>query len=109
MLKTKLFTSISSLIAILSCNVWSQVAKMVWDSFNENAIIMLVVYKMAAIIMSYLDNSNYFFLDKNESKNNSILGDFIYWTIFSLIYTCYFNACKPIKKLLHFLKIYLSD
>lgn len=39
---------------------------------------MLVVYKVAAMIMSYLDDSNYFSLDEDEWEDSGILGNLIY-------------------------------
>lgn len=33
---------------------------------------------MATMIINYLDNSNYSSLDKDELKDNDILGDLIY-------------------------------
>lgn len=77
---------------------------MVQDSFKKSAITMLVIYKMAAMIISYLNDSNYSFSDEDESENSGILGNLIYQTIFSLMHTCYLNACKLIKKLLHSLE-----
>lgn len=57
---------------------------------------MLIVYKVAAMINSYLDDTNYSFSDKYELEHSGILGDLIYQTIIGLIYTCYLNSCKPI-------------
>lgn len=82
---------------------------MVRDGFKESAITMLVVYKMAAMIMSYLDDSDYSSSDEDESGNSCILGDPIYRTIFSLVHTRYLNAREPIKKSPHSLEICLSD
>lgn len=59
--------------------------------------------------MSYLDNSNYSSLDKDELEDSGILGNFIYQTIFSLVHIHYLNTCKSIKKSPHFLEICLSD
>lgn len=41
--------------------------------------------------MNYLDDINYLFLNKKKLEKNEILGNFIYYTIFSLIYIYYFN------------------
>lgn len=64
---------------------------MVWDSFKKSTITILVIYKMATMIRSCLDNGDFSSLDKNELENSGILGNLIYSTIFSLVYTGYFN------------------
>ncbi len=79
------------------------------DAFKESAITILVIYKAAAMIITYIDNINYSLLDENELKNSGILDDFIYQTIINLINTCYLNVCKLIKKLLNSLESCLSD
>lgn len=82
---------------------------MVRDGFKESAIAMLVVYKVAAMSMNYLDNSNYSSSDEDELEDSGILGDLIYRIIFSLVYTRYLNTCELIKKLPHSLEICLSN
>lgn len=47
----------------------------------------MVVYKIATMIINYLDNSNYFSLNEDEVEDKNILDDLIYQTIFSLVYT----------------------
>ncbi len=64
---------------------------------------------MASIIISYRDDTDYYFLDEDKSEDNGILGDLIYRTIISLIYTCYLNICELIKKLPDSLEICFFD
>ncbi len=79
------------------------------NGFKESAITKLVVYKVAAMIMSYLDDTDYSSSDEDELKDSGILDDLIYRTIISLLHTRYLNARKPIKKSPDFLEICLSD
>ncbi len=71
---------------------------MVQNSFKEIAITKLFVYKVAVMIMSYLDDTDYSSSDEDELKESGILGDLIYRTIISLLHTRYLNAREPIKK-----------
>lgn len=82
---------------------------MIQDGSKENAITILAVYKMVTMIMNYLNDSNHYSLDEDKLKNSGILDDFIYQIIFSLVHTCYLNACKPSKKLLLSFEICLSN
>ncbi len=76
---------------------------------KKNVITILVVFKAAAMIMSYPDDMNYSSLYENELEHIGIFDDLIYRTLISLIHTCYFNNCKLIKKSPDFLEILLSD
>ncbi len=69
---------------------------MVQNGFKKCAITKLVVYKVAAMIMSYLDDTNYSSSDKDELEESDILDDHIYRTIISLLHTRYLNAREPI-------------
>lgn len=71
---------------------------MVRDGFKESAITLLVVYKVATMIMSYLDDTDCSSSDEEELEESGILGDPIYQTIISLVHTRYLNAREPIKK-----------
>ncbi len=82
---------------------------MMRNGFKESAITKLVVYKVAAMIMSYLIDTDYSSSDKDDLEESGILSDPIYRTIISLLHTCYFNTREPIKKLPDSLEICLSD
>ena len=82
---------------------------MVRNGFKESAITKLVVYKVAAMIMSYLDDTDYSSSDEDELEESGILGDSIYRTIISLLHTRYLNARELIKKSPDSLEICLSN
>ena len=82
---------------------------MVRNGSKEIAITMLVIYKLAAMIMSYLDDTDYSSSDEDELEESGIMDDHIYQTIISLLHTRYLNAHKLIKKLSDSLEICLSD
>ncbi len=82
---------------------------MIQDGFEESPILILVLYEMTAIIMSYRNDTSYSSLNEDGLEKSGILGDLIDQTIIGLIYTLFLKACKLIKKSPNSLEICLSN